>query len=73
MKPVSALSNAMRRASNGDLSQSLPVRSKDEMGLLASTFNLMIKELEAARQKLSQWTEELEKEVSRKTQELRNS
>lgn len=73
MKPVSALSNAMRRASKGDLSQSLPVRSKDEMGLLASTFNLMIKELEAARQKLSQWTEELEKEVSRKTQELRNS
>lgn len=73
MKPVSALSNAMRRASNGDLSQSIPVRSKDEMGLLASTFNLMIKELEAARQKLSQWKEELEKEVARKTQELRNS
>lgn len=73
MKPVSALSNAMRRASNGDLSQSIPVRSKDEMGLLASTFNSMIKELEAARKKLSQWKEELEKEVARKTQELKNS
>lgn len=73
LKPVSALSNAMRKASNGDLSQSIPVSSKDEMGLLASTFNLMIKELEAARQKMSKWTEELEKEVAKKTQELRNS
>lgn len=73
LSPVSVLSSAMRKASGGDLSEPIPVRSQDEMGLLASTFNLMIKELDIARQKMSQWTEDLEREVAKKTQELRDS
>ncbi len=73
LRPVSVLSSAMRKASGGDLSEPIPVRSQDEMGLLASTFNLMIKELETARQKMSRWTEDLEREVEKKTQELRDS
>lgn len=73
LRPVSVLSSAMRKASGGDLSEPIPVRSQDEMGLLASTFNLMIKELETARQRMSRWTEDLEREVTKKTQELRDS
>lgn len=73
LKPVSALSSAMKKASDGDLSQTITVSSQDEMGLLASTFNAMIKELENARQKMSRWTKDLEDEVAKKTDELKKS
>ncbi len=73
LRPISALSSAMKKVSDGDLSHPLSVRSEDEMGLLAATFNTMIKELEEARQRISRWSEELEKEVTKKTLELKHS
>ena len=73
MKPVSSLSHAMERVAAGDLTQTVALTSQDEMGLLASTFNMMTKDLTTAKEKMDNWTQTLEKEIARKTHELKRS
>jgi two-component system NtrC family sensor kinase len=73
MKPVSSLSHAMDRVAEGDLNQNVTLASQDEMALLAKTFNAMTKDLRAAKEKMDNWTETLEKEVAAKTDELKRS
>ena len=44
-RPVSALTRGVARVAQGDLSQSLPVRSSDEIGQLTGAFNGMVEGL----------------------------
>jgi class 3 adenylate cyclase len=44
-RPISALTGAVTRVAGGDLSQSLPVRSRDEVGVLTDAFNGMVEGL----------------------------
>ncbi len=44
-RPISALTGAVARVAGGDLSQSLPVRSGDEVGVLTRAFNEMVEGL----------------------------
>lgn len=44
-RPISALTGAVSRVAAGDLAQSLPVRSGDEVGLLTGVFNGMVEGL----------------------------
>jgi class 3 adenylate cyclase len=44
-RPISALTGAVARVADGDLSQSLPVRSGDEVGVLTGAFNGMVEGL----------------------------
>jgi class 3 adenylate cyclase len=44
-RPISALTGAVARVAGGDLSQSLPVQSGDEVGLLTGAFNGMVEGL----------------------------
>jgi two-component system NtrC family sensor kinase len=67
LKPVSSLARAMERITEGDLSQLVPYLSKDEIGRLALTFNLMMTELRTSREKLEAWTQLLAEEVEKKT------
>lgn len=48
---ITLISNSMIKVANGDLSVNIPVNSKDEIGLLAFTFNWMIKKLKDYTQK----------------------
>jgi len=73
MKPVSSLSHAMKSVASGDLTQTVTLTSQDEMGLLAKTFNVMTKDLNIAKEKTENWTQTLEKEIAKKTDELRRS
>ncbi len=73
LKPVSTLSSAMKKVSDGDLSQTVRITSSDEMRVLADTFNVMTRDLQAAREKMDSWTQSLENEVAKKTEELRRS
>lgn len=73
LKPVSTLSSAMKKVSEGDLEHKALIDSKDEMRLLADTFNLMTKDLKTARKKMENWTKTLEDEVAKKTSALKNS
>jgi signal transduction histidine kinase len=69
-KPIRVLSKGMERITAGDLSQLVPNPSNDEIGRLAATFNMMTSELSASRQKMERWTETLEEEVKKQTEEI---
>jgi two-component system NtrC family sensor kinase len=73
LKPVTSLSRGMKGVSSGDLSQKMPVSSRDEIGRLARTFNAMTEELGAARRKMQRWTESLEEEVQKKSTEIKDT
>ena len=55
-RPLKELSAAAQRAATGDLAQKVEVHSKDEIGLLAETFNQMMEDLSrqmAARRQMT--------------------
>lgn len=69
-RPLDQMLNAARRAADGDLSHEVPVIARDEVGELAATFNLMIRNLAESRNKLEQWGKELASKVAAQTGEL---
>ena len=69
-KPVSRLRIGTERLGQGDLGVQIPVRSSDEMGVLARSFNQMSCQLRDARSEITAWTQTLEDRVQRKTAEL---
>lgn len=69
-RPVSELAEGTRRLSEGDLDYRLPIRSRDELGLLAASFNRMAAELGSAREELSDWAGTLRDRVREKSEEL---
>ncbi len=73
ISPIRVLSRGMERVRSGDLSQLVPNPTKDEIGKLALTFNSMISELKASRQKMETWTQTLEEEVQKKTAEIKKT
>ena len=70
LRPVTRLRGAMERAGAGDLLARVPVRSTDEMGQLARSWNETTAELQRAREELRGWTRALEERVALKTREL---
>jgi len=70
LAPVRKLSGAMARTAAGDLTARVPVRSDDEVGRLARSWNEMSDELARARGELEQWNRTLEERVEEKTLEL---
>jgi len=73
LKPVSTLSKAMGRVAQGHLEQTETADSQDEVGQLVGSFNEMTQELKTSREKLQNWTESLEQEVAKKSDELKKS
>lgn len=74
-RPINVLAQFARRLSRGDMSGSIDIRSTDETGELARTFNEMVSGLAAARSKLEEKVSEqqrmrrqLEKELSERRQ-----
>ncbi len=72
-KPVNELAKGMGQVAGGDLDYSVQINSTDEIGVLAGTFNSMIKDLKAAKEHMQNWTERLEDEVAKKTEEVRKT
>ena len=69
--PLKKMVVATQVISKGDLAHRLKVNSRDEIGYLAESFNLMTANLETANDKLVEWTKTLEKKVEERTKELR--
>src|SRR5450755_301271 len=63
--PVVELSEAAARAAGGDLDITIPVRSKDEVGQLATAFNHMTSELQTYIRQLEQSRDELRQNLDR--------
>lgn len=72
-RPLKLLEDGMRNIARGNLDHRIEIKSKDEMGLLAETFNSMAQELKESRHKLEQWTKCLEEEVEKKTIEIKKA
>ncbi|GAI22141.1 unnamed protein product, partial [marine sediment metagenome] len=69
-KPIGQLASASERVAQGDLSTPVDVKSSNEVGVLAHSFNQMIVSLKKSRDELQQWGEELERRVHERTAEL---
>jgi two-component system cell cycle response regulator len=64
-RPVVELSEAAGRAAGGDLDIAIPVRSKDEVGRLATAFNHMTSELQTYIRQLERSRDELRQNLDR--------
>jgi len=71
IKPLQEMVLATQKIAKGDLTHKLRVKSKDEIGTLAESFDRMTKELRIANQKLIDWGKTLEKKVEERTNEIR--
>ncbi len=69
-RPLEQMLNAAKRAAEGDLTHEVPVVSRDEVGQLAATFNLMIRNLAESRKKLEEWGSQLASKVADQTGQL---
>lgn len=68
--PLQKMVEATKKIAKGNLSHRVDVRSKDEIGELAESFNQMTKDLKTANEKLIEWGKTLEKKVEERTKEL---
>ncbi|MBI4418519.1 MAG: HAMP domain-containing protein [Ignavibacteriales bacterium] len=71
--PVGHLTRGITEIRKGNLSHRIPVLSKDEIGVLAESFNTMTENLQTARREITEWTKTLESRVEAKTEELRRA
>jgi two-component system, NtrC family, sensor kinase len=72
-KPIQALKNGTEHLSEGDLGYQIEVRSQDEVGDLATSFNGMSLQLREANEEIVNWTKTLEDRVEQKTSELKRA
>ncbi len=69
--PLQKIVDATQKIARGDLSHKLDVKSQDEIGSLAKSFNQMTSELQIANEKLLDWGKTLEKKVEDRTHEIK--
>jgi two-component system NtrC family sensor kinase len=69
--PLRDLETGAKRLAAGNLEQPIPVRSEDEFGELAASFNAMTAALRNSQQELREWGHTLEEKVENRTRELR--
>jgi two-component system NtrC family sensor kinase len=72
-RPLKELLFATQKVAQGDLSHRLRIKTGDEVGQLASSFNQMTGELQKATEKYQVLTRTLEDKVTEKTEELRKA
>jgi signal transduction histidine kinase/HAMP domain-containing protein len=69
-RPLADLVATSRAAAEGDLSQTISVRRRDEIGELSQAFGDMLRQIHTRDQELHRHREELEKIVAERTSEL---
>ncbi len=72
-RPINALKHGTEHLSRGELGYQIEVRSQDEVGDLAHSFNDMSLQLRAANEQIVTWAKTLEDRVEEKTRELRRA
>ena len=71
--PLRDLESGAKRIAAGNLDQAIPVRSDDELGQLASSFNSMTAALKESGRELREWNHTLEEKVAERTRALRQA
>ena len=72
-RPVSILQRGTEQLAKGDLGYQIAINSKDELGDLAHSFNIMSLQLRAANEEITSWARTLEARVEDKTNELKRA
>ncbi|GEM_PF-478624 len=72
-RPLEDLLAAARAVAEGDLSHEVPVIARDELGELAQSFNLMVRNLAISQNKLEEWGKQLASKVALQTGELQQA
>jgi two-component system NtrC family sensor kinase len=72
-RPLRDLEEGAGRLAAGNLDQPIPVRSDDEFGQLAHSFNDMTTALRGSRAELQEWGHTLEQRVEHRTEQLRRA
>jgi two-component system NtrC family sensor kinase len=72
-RPLRDLEAGAGRLAAGNLDEPIPVRSGDEFGQLATSFNNMTAALRSSQSELREWGHTLEQRVKRRTEELRRA
>jgi len=73
IKPLKKLLAATEKVAQGDLSHRITIKSEDELGKLAESFNRMTEELQKATEGYLSCTRTLEDKVEEKTKELKEA
>ncbi len=68
--PVKQLVAGTKKVADGDLNVDIKVRSRDEIGQLAESFNQMIIDLKIANEEIRSWSIRLEKKIEERTKKL---
>jgi two-component system NtrC family sensor kinase len=68
--PLEEMVKASNRIAAGDLDQAVNVTSRDEIGILANSFNKMQASIKAMKLELEEWGRTLEEKVNKRTEEL---
>jgi two-component system NtrC family sensor kinase len=69
-RPLKDLESGAEKVTAGHLDHDIPVRSNDEFGRVAGSFNQMTTALEESRQQMEQLVQTLETKVAERTKEL---
>jgi signal transduction histidine kinase/CheY-like chemotaxis protein len=72
-RPIIRLTDAAAQLASGKLTTTVDVRSRDEMGVLAQSFNQMALQLRESFAGLEKANEELERRVEQRTAELKDA
>ncbi len=71
--PLKKLTAGTMEITKGNLDLTIDIKSKDEIGILADSFNKMTKKLKQAHEELVNWAKTLEEKVNEKTAELQRA
>lgn len=73
IKPIEKLASATERVAKGELAQTVDIRSRDEIGDLAKSFNAMTLQLKESRDNLERKVEERTRQLAENLEELRQA
>jgi len=71
LNPIGKLSKASHLVGQGNLNVRLPMKAKDEIGILFSTFNKMVQEIKSSKEEIEAHQAELEQKVTERTRHLK--
>ena len=72
-RPIQQLVHAMSEAEQGRLNAVVPIRSRDELGLLTDHFNRMLARISHFNEELTQRVESATRELAQRNEELRQA
>jgi len=72
-QPLRKIIAGTHRVAQGDLDFQIPIRSEDEIGIFAASFNQMTRDLKRAKSSLTEWGNRLEQMVAERTRDLENA